>query len=215
MNDLQRDIAGAIDAHHRLEADLSQWEALEVGEPSLLDGWTRGHVLTHLARNADSHAQMLAAAARGEPAVQYPGGRAQRDADIEAGAGRPLAELIADVMESNRALEAAWSAAGERVWSATGDTVAGPVALSDLPFRRWRETTVHHADLGGAFTWRDWPADYVRLELQRMTMLWNSRQSMGLTGLPAAALAVPPEHRLAWLMGRASIDGLAPAELMA
>ena len=29
-----------------------------------LEGWTVGHVLTHLARNADSHVRMLEAAAR-------------------------------------------------------------------------------------------------------------------------------------------------------
>jgi hypothetical protein len=45
-------------------------------------------------------------------------------------------------------------------------------------------------------------------------MLWNSRQSMGLTGLPAPALAVDEHLRLAWLLGRADIEGLGPAGLM-
>ena len=43
-------------------------------EPSLLPGWTRGHVLTHLARNADSQRHVLEAAVRGAPAERYPGG---------------------------------------------------------------------------------------------------------------------------------------------
>ena len=60
-------------------------------------------------------------------------------------------------------------------------------------------------------SWRDWPTDYVRLELEQMTMLYASRKPMGLTSLPAEALAVDDRHRLAWLMGRAVIDGLAPA----
>lgn len=57
-------------------------------QPSLLPGWSLGHVLTHLARNADGHTGQFRAASRGEAAQQYPGGPAQRARDIEAGAGR-------------------------------------------------------------------------------------------------------------------------------
>ena len=45
-----------------------------------------------------------------------------------------------------------------------------------------------------------------------MTMQWAGRRPMGLTTLPAEALAVPEPQRLAWLFGRASIDGLGPAD---
>ena len=88
--------------------------------------------------------------------------------------------------------------------------------MNSLPFRRWRETITHHADCGFvhggvSFSWRDWPSDYVRLELEQMTMLYASRKPMGLTALPADALAVDDRPRLAWLMGRATIDGLTPA----
>jgi len=44
-------------------------------------------------------------------------------------------------------------------------------------------------------------------------MLWAARQPMGMTPLPDRALAAPPPQRLAWLMGRAAIDGLAPAAI--
>jgi maleylpyruvate isomerase len=57
--------------------------------PSLLAGWSRGHVLAHWARNADGQTRMLLAAMRGDLTAQYPGGNAQRHADIEAGAARP------------------------------------------------------------------------------------------------------------------------------
>ena len=102
----------------------------------------------------------------------------------------------------------------EAAWDAEGTAPFGPVAMREVPFRRCREVHVHHADLGLAFTWREWPNEYVRLELQRMTMLWNSRRSMGMTGLPPQALAVDDHHRVAWLLGRASIDGLDSAGLM-
>ena len=213
MDPLQRDRAGAARAHRALEATIADLSDDQAREPSLLPGWSRGHVLTHIARNADSFTRMVCGAQRGEMLEQYPGGREQRAADIEAGSGRGAAELIADVRRSNAELEAAWDAIDADTWQRQGLATVGPVTIDDLPFRRWREAGVHHADLWLDYRWSDWPTDYVRLELERMTMLWNSRLPMGMTGLPGAALAVSDHHRLAWLMGRADIDGLEPAGL--
>jgi maleylpyruvate isomerase len=70
---------------------------------------------------------------------------------------------------------------------------------------------VHHADLGAGFGPDDWPAAYVRKELARQVMRWRGTHAMGLTELPAAALALPPARRLAWLLGRAAVPGLEPA----
>jgi len=44
-----------------------------------------------------------------------------------------------------------------------------------------------------------------------MTMQWASRKPMGLTTLPAAAMALPEAHRVAWLTGRVEVSGLEPA----
>ena len=73
---------------------------------------------------------------------------------------------------------------------------------------------MHHADLGLGYSWSDWDHEYVRLELVRLTMLWASRKPMGLTDLPAEAMAVPAHRRVAWLLGRAEIDGLAAAGII-
>lgn len=208
MDGLERDVQGAVAAHARLVADLATLTDEQAAQPSLLPGWSVAHVLTHIARNADSHVPMLEAANRGEVVAQYPGGVDQRNADIEAGAGRPAAALVADVVAANARLEAAWTAMTPNGWGVQGLSSFGPVAIDDLPFRRWRETVVHQADLGLSYTWRDWPADYVRLELARMTMLWASRKPMGLTTLPAAAMVLTDHERTAWLTGRTSVEGL-------
>jgi maleylpyruvate isomerase len=215
MNELERDLAGALGAHRTLGAHVGGLTDEQATRPSLLPGWTVAHVLTHIARNADGLANMLEGAARGEVAEMYPGGFERRVADIEAGVDRTARAIVDDIDTSSGRLESAFAAMTHSTWNAEGITVLGPVRMADIPFRRWRETEVHHADAGLGYSWRDWPSDYVRLELQRMTMLWNSRQSMGLTGLPAAALAVDEHHRVAWLLGRATIDGLEPAGLMA
>ena len=216
MNTIERDVRGATAAHADLLAALPSLTDDTARSASLLPNWTVGHVLTHIARNADSNVLMLDAANRGEVGAQYPGGTEQRNADIESGADRSAADLVADVAAACGRLEAAWAATTADGWQGTGQTFVGPVPISVLPFRRWRETVVHHADCGvftgeHAFSWREWPTEYVRLELEQMTMLWASRKPMGMTTLPTEALAVDDRHRLAWLMGRAAIDGLAPA----
>jgi maleylpyruvate isomerase len=99
-------------------------------------------------------------------------------------------------------------------WSGHGVTIAGDMAMRDMPFIRWREVAVHHADLGIGYTWSDWDDEYVRLELARLTMMWASRKPMGLTDLPRQAMSVTPHHRVAWLLGREDIDGLSPAGIM-
>jgi len=213
MNTVDRDIAGALAAQVALVDEFGALTDSHVRQPSRLPEWTLGHVLTHLARGADSHVRMLEAANRGEVAAQYPGGAAGRNAEIEAGATRSAFDLVADVVTSAATLQRCWAAMTTRGWEGEGESFSGPVQVSDLPFRRWRETVVHHADLGLGYSWNDWPADYVRIELGRMTMLWASRRPMGLTELPDDALAVPERHRLAWLLGRVTIDGLGEASI--
>ena len=135
-------------------------------ESSLCPGWTRGHVLTHLARNAEGMARLVRAAVDGTGEAMYPS-VAQRGVDIEAGAGRPLAELVADV-------------------AATAETLAGELArltprhdlievprtpggltfrAGELGFRRLREVVYHHVDLDAGFRFADLSPDLVELFL--------------------------------------------------
>jgi maleylpyruvate isomerase len=200
--ELDRDVAGAADAHQRLLAHLDESLAADPRQPSLLPGWTIGHVLTHLARNADGCVRML------DGLEQYEGGMKRRAADIEAGAPRRMEELVDDVRSAIWRLEQRWAAPVD--WTASAPAASGDVPLDDVPFRRWREVEIHRADLGLGYTFADMPAEYVRLELRRMEMLWSARKPMGMTRLPEPAMLTPPHERLAWLMGRTSIDGLEP-----
>ena len=93
------DIAGATAAHGRLLAAIERLTDADVAQASLLPGWTVGHVLTHLARNADSHVRMLEAAGDGArrravrrgprgPAGRHRGRR--RPAGVGSGGRRPV-----------------------------------------------------------------------------------------------------------------------------
>ena len=209
---LNEHVAGCAASHQRLLIELEDLTDVQCAAPSLLPNWSRGHVLTHLARNAESHVQLLLSAGDGEIGAQYPS-VAKRNQDIEDGAGRSASELISDLRKSIYALEATWAGATPTTWAGQGRTLSGNViAMSDLVFLRWREVEIHHADLGLGFNYDDLSPLYVRLELDQQVMLWRSRKPMGLTELPDLAKQLLPTQRLAWLMGRREVEGLAKPE---
>jgi maleylpyruvate isomerase len=195
------DIAGATAAHAALLSTLDGLTDTQARAASNLPSWTVGHVVTHLARNADSHVLMLEAADRGEIADQYPGGHQQRAADIDAGAGRPAAELVEDVQAACARLEAVWGALSATGWAGSGRTTSGAWPVADLPFRRWREVEIHHADLGLSFTWRDWSEPFLAADLPRT-----------LDGLPERLTHADRAALLAFLLGRAGQPDLSGAQ---
>lgn len=210
--DLNRDVEMAAAAHQLLLATLDELVdggRLDVTAPSRLPGWTKGHVLTHVTNSGEGHSGIFDAAMRGEVHAQYPHGPEGRAADIESGASRPAAQQRDALRMSIWKLEGRWATSN---WEGVGTTPnGGQVRVRDLPFLRMREVAIHHVDLDIGYEFDDLPAEYVRLEIRRMEMLWTARQPMGMTPLPAAALAVAPPERLAWLVGRLVIDGLDPA----
>jgi len=200
-DDLTSAIAGATAAHRRLLATLEEVDDDTCRRPSRLPGWTIGHVLTHLARNADSHVRMLEGAGRGEALEQYAGGYDQRSADIEAGAHRRAADLVGDVCSSASHLEQMWARTEPEAWAGHGLARGRLWPCRHLPFHRWREVELHHVDLGLGYEPGDWPEPYVARELP-----------LALAGLPER---LPEEARpwlLAWLVGRVGEPGSLPLD---
>lgn len=123
---------------------------------SLCVGWTRGHILTHLARNADGLAALIRAAADGTGETMYASDQA-RDAAIDAGARRDLDALVDDVEHSATTLAALLP----RIEGLDPDTEVeripdGPrFRIGQLPFLRLRELVYHHVDLDAGFTFHD------------------------------------------------------------
>lgn len=211
-NTLNEHVSGCAAAHQRLLGALENLTNGDCRQDSLLPNWSRGHVLTHLSRNADSHVNLLQAAVRGEVGNQYVSVE-QRNGDIESGAMRSAEELVMDLRLSIYGLEAAWASANEKAWSGQGRTLRGNVIeMSSLVFLRWREVEIHHADLNLGLSYDDLTPLYVRLELDQQIMLWRSRKPMGMTDLPEIAKKLSPSQRLAWLMGRVEVAGLAKPE---
>ncbi|WP_081951878.1 maleylpyruvate isomerase family mycothiol-dependent enzyme [Kitasatospora phosalacinea] len=202
---------------------LAELEPADVAEPSGLPGWTRGHVLTHIARNADSLVNLLTGARTGEDVPQYPTPES-RDAGIEAGAGRPLAEQVADVRASQqRFLDAAALLAPEH-WTASITHRSGYVFPAwQIPAKRLAELEYHHVDLNAGYTPAHWPEPFAIAEFRRLGERLGAEKELpgvllvaedaGLEarigGEPLELTAEGPVRALTgWLSGRADGDGL-------
>jgi maleylpyruvate isomerase len=184
-------------AHRRLIATANGLTDDVVSGPSLLPDWTVGHVLTHVARNAEGHTRRLEAALDGAEVARYPGGLEERAADIEAGAGRSARDLASDVAESAERLEDAWSRSVAAGWPHQ-DLMAGDRwATPESPWRRLREVEVHHVDLGVGYGPEDWPEGYVAWEMPRVLATVQAR------------VPDPDEARrlIGWMIGRRDEPG--------
>ena len=195
----------ALDAVRGAEARLAETVAriddATMARPSLLPGWTVAHLLTHLARNADSHVRRTRASIDGVVVDQYPGGMDERAAQIEAGAGRTAAEVRTDVEMSTARLLEAWSDVPPYAWANSTRDASGRVRrLDELPDRRWLEVEVHLIDLGCGPTHIDWPDAFVAARLPEMRAEAAARLVDGAE-LPVPG-AVDPRDELAWLFGR-------------
>jgi len=155
-----------------LVATVANMSDEEVTAPSLLPGWTRGHVITHIARNADGMANLAAWAVTGEPRPMYPS-RESRDADIDAGASRSTADLADDLTLSGRRFADAWqhvvaadepalrAALARRMHLGAPSPHAPGITGALAPVARRREIEVHRVDLGlDENTATDWPTDF-------------------------------------------------------
>jgi maleylpyruvate isomerase len=196
---LDAEVAACAAAHQRLHASLqsSANDGLDPLRPSLLPDWTVGHVLTHIARNADGLRNMIEGANLGEQRPMYPS-QESRNAHIDAGATRPLDVLIDDVRRSSWAVESAWAALTQVGWEGAGITRAGATPVRVLPLFRWREVEVHHADLGlSEYSAADWSPALIAADLPL-------RLADRGAELPPEVVAAQPWQQLAWLYGRAS-----------
>src|SRR4051794_27212625 len=144
------------DVEQATEALLRTAEGFDDGAvtgPSLLPDWTRGHVLTHLARQADAMTNLLTAARTGEEMPAYPSPEARVEG-IAAGAGRPLAEQIADIRDAHERMADAAAAMTGEAW--TFHIPARNQIAAMLPWVRLREVEVHHVDLDAGYTPENW-----------------------------------------------------------
>ncbi|WP_051807795.1 maleylpyruvate isomerase family mycothiol-dependent enzyme [Actinoplanes subtropicus] len=213
-------------ATEQLLETAADFDDAGVRQPSLLPGWSRGHVLTHVARNADGGTRMLTWARTGLETPEYPSVRARAE-EIEAGSGRPATALTADVRASASRFADAYAAMPGEAWSRLLRWTSGKQRPAyRAADARLTEVLVHHVDLRAGYQPRDWPADFVAGFLADVIAAFAGR-----TGVPSlyliasdtgagyrlggheGALVVRAEQAslLAWLLGRSKGGNDLPA----
>jgi maleylpyruvate isomerase len=209
-------IAHLCEQTDRLLATIHSLDDAAVHAPSALPGWTRGHVLSHLARNADGLANVVRTAITGEVTPMYDSAAA-RDADIEAGAGRSASEHESDVESSAERLlaliaEVPPSGLEVEVPSGRGPTVR----VASVPWVRTREVLYHHVDLATGYSLAHAPDELLRAGLAEcpprlaeaapgatLTCTFADGSPLELVvGDGSVQVSGPAHAALAWLTGR-------------
>jgi maleylpyruvate isomerase len=171
------DLAAVAAAFGQLLDAVADLDDAAARAPSRLPGWSRGHVLTHVTRSGEADAFTVEGNLIGEEREKYPGGLEQREAGIEAGAGRPAADLVADLVATQARLTAAWDAMPDDAWGRVSRTPVGERTAAEGVHQRRREILVHLVDLDWHAEPEDLPADYVErdrtwLRQYRTTETW-------------------------------------------
>ena len=218
-------LAGIQESTDRVLSSASKLTDAQAAAPSRLPGWTRGHVLTHLARNADGFGNLLYWARTGTRTPMYPS-EAARDEAIEAGAKRSAAGLTADLRDTAARFAAAAAGLPPAAWAAEVERRGEPFPAREILRARLSELEFHHVDLGTGYPVDDWPAAFVADALPRVATSFAGRPDMTACrlvpdGWPDSFLVGPagqdppdlvvhgtPGRLLAWLSGRADGAGL-------
>ncbi len=169
----------------------------DLQSPSLLPGWTRAHVLAHLARGADALRNRMIGVRTGQPRPAYASPEAWA-ADIEQAAAQPRAALIEDVAAAAMAFRAVSRQLPDEAWRAEVTGVPGldPFPAPELLVRRLVEVELHHCDLGAGYTPADWPDAFLVMRLpEPMRSQREERRTWSRTAPPLRPPRETPSRR--------------------
>lgn len=206
-----------VDSIHTLTAE--SWAA-----PSLLPGWTRGHLVAHLTLNAEGLAAAVLGVVEGQPVPMYASDEA-RDADIDELAAAPRDVVVRRFVsatgrfdEALAALAVAPGQLAERMIERTPGSSRRFVAAA-VGEMRLREVEVHHVDLDLGYSPAEWSEEFVRdLLTQGVHRPLGIDAVLKATDLPwshqlgtGGPTITGPGHGLAWwLTGRPPYPGAEP-----
>lgn len=171
----------------------------DLAGPSLLPGWSRAHVVAHLALNGEGLARVLQGVVRDRGATMYDSPQA-RDEDIEALSSASAAELRDRLMAATTVFDEAVSLVDDDKWAGEFERTPGGQVLpsSAIPLMRWREVEIHHADLACGYTAADWPEPFV------VALLGSMRHRDWPTPFRVVPVDLPGE----WFYGASPADAL-------
>ena len=173
-------------------------------QPSLLPGWTRGHVVAHLTLNAEALSGALEGVHEGRPVPMYRSDEA-RESDIADLASASPSALRDRFLGSTTVIgewveELADNLADHEVERTPGGRSFPAGVVGNM---RVREVEIHHADLALDYTAADWPPEFVVLLLDFRAGVHD--------GEPFVAQATDLDRSWAFGTGGPTISGVGSA----
>ncbi|WP_327725482.1 maleylpyruvate isomerase family mycothiol-dependent enzyme [Streptomyces europaeiscabiei] len=163
--------------------------------PSHLPGWSRAHVVAHVARNAHALVNLLTWARTGVETPMYADDD-QRMNEIEANARRPADELRAALLAADGRLRETLTTLPDECWSATVRTARGrAVSAAEVPWMRVREVWVHAVDLNTGTSFDDVPREVCAGLVDDVAAAFRARSNFPLVELRA------DDGGRTWLLG--------------
>jgi maleylpyruvate isomerase len=202
----------------RFDAVVRRLRDDELSGPSALPSWTRGHVVAHVARNADALDNLVTWARSGVETPMYATSE-QRADDIEAGAHRSAEALRMDLEEAERRFSSAVASLPlDRWWTEVRTQTGRVISAAEIPWMRCREVWVHAVDLDAGATFADLPPALVETFLDEVTRTLGARDecdeielgatdterswSIGRANEHRGTVRGPAHELLGWVLGR-------------
>jgi maleylpyruvate isomerase len=214
---------------------LNELSDADLDEPSLLDGWDRRTLVSHVGYNARAVARLVDWAATGVENPMYSSPEA-RNEEIAYGATLQPIALRHLFEHSAIHLNVEWRDLPAEAWFHEVKTAQGrTVPASETVWMRTREVWIHAVDLNNGATFAQIPQQVLSRVLTDITGTWAVRGTLGAlvlesddgtrwpspsgTGAPAAGEGhSEPEYVRAdlptlvqWATGRGRIEGVGPA----
>lgn len=199
----------------------------DLGASSLLDGWTRRHLIAHVGYNAAALCRLLDWAETGVENPMYES-VAQRAAEIDEGAQLAAPTLRALFTDTAARLAQKWQELPDSAWSARVRTMQGrSVPATETAWMRTREVWIHAVDLGNGAEFGDIPDVVLESLLTDIVDNWRRTDlGAGLTLIveghqpvavqegsqPTATVAGPLPAVVRWAAGRGAVGLSAGAE---
>ena len=199
--------------------------------PSLLPGWTRAHVVAHLALNAEGIARALRGVVADdshgdalEPRTMYDSDE-KRDSDIEDLATAEPAEIRDRLLAGTTLLQEAIEAIPGDRWDTRVERTPGgrSIRARAFPEMRLREIEIHHVDLDAGYTTADWEPKFIEHLMDAMDKRVHTGRAFevrpldsprtwvfgpGESEYPVPVVTGPAADLAWWLTGRPARDTL-------
>ena len=196
-------------------AELSD-DDLEAG--SLLDGWTRKHLVAHVGYNAAALCRLMDWAATGVETPMYPSAE-HRAQEIKDGATLSAAALRNLFDHTVARLDEKWRHLPESRWAAPVRTAQGrTVPASETVWMRTREVWIHAVDLDNGAQFDDFPDVVLESLLADIVEAWRRKglgadlalevtgaQPIAVGGAADRTVRGPLPAMVRWAAGRGAI----------